>query len=103
MIKQLGLTYDAFVSTVLLRQGAAEKLIDADRDARQNLFRSFIDLDPYLRLHARVTAARTVLFGEARLLRTRLAAIPVVTEAQITQATVAAQASDEAQQRAAIR
>ena len=60
----LGLTYDTFVSAVLLRQGAAEKLIDADRDARRELFRGIIDLERYIRLHTSIVEARTEIGRE---------------------------------------
>ncbi len=100
VVNNLGLTYETFVSAVLLRQGAAEKLIDADRGDRQSLFRSFIDLDPYIRLHEAVTSARTVLFEEARGLRNRLNGLSAVTEDQITVATAAAKSSSEGLERA---
>lgn len=76
----LGLTYDSFVSAVLLRQGAAEKLIDADKDARRELFRGIIDLEPYLQLYKTVTQARTEVAGAVRSMRTLLEQMPVVTD-----------------------
>ncbi len=85
----LGLTYDAFVSAVLLRQGAAERLIDADRDARRDLFRGIIDLDPYIRLHEAVTTARAEVGGEVRSQRAILEELREVTEAEIAVATIA--------------
>ena len=83
----LGLNYDAFVSAVLLRQGAAERLIDADREARRDLFRGILDLDPYIRLYDAVTTARTEVNGEIRTLRGVLQEMTEVTEEQITTAT----------------
>lgn len=96
----LDLTYDAFVSAVLLRQGSAEKLIDADRDARRELFRSFIDLDPYIRLHERVTARRAELSAEVRQFRARFSGMAVVTDEQIAEATGAEQTADHEVQKA---
>lgn len=89
----LGLNYDHFVSAVMLRQGAAEKLIDADKDARRELFRGIIDLEPYLRLHEAVTAARAELTGVIRSLRAALERMPVVADDELS---VATQARDDA-------
>jgi hypothetical protein len=75
--------------------GAAEKLIDAEKDARRELFRSFIDLDPYMRLHERVTAARTNVSADVRQCRARLNGMAVVSEGQITAATTAAEKAEE--------
>lgn len=87
----LGLTYDAFVSAVLLRQGAAERLIDADRDARRNLFRGIIDLEPYLRLHTAVTDARAEASGEVRRLRAAILQQREVTDDELTTAAATVQ------------
>jgi exonuclease SbcC len=100
--RTLGLTYETFVSAVLLRQGAAEKLIDAERDARRELFRSFIDLDPYIQLHERVTAARADMSADVRQFRARLSGMPVVTDDQIAVATTAAQTAEQELQKARI-
>jgi DNA repair exonuclease SbcCD ATPase subunit len=85
----LGLSYDAFVSAVLLRQGAAERLMDAGREARRDLFRGIIDLDPYIRLHQRATEERTGLGRVVRELAATLRGMPEVTEEQVGEATAA--------------
>lgn len=86
-VKQtLGLEYGQFVSAVLLRQGAAERLIDAKRDSRRDLFRGIIDLDPYIKLHNGITTARTEVNGVARSLRARIGTMPEVTEEQVNAA-----------------
>jgi len=85
----LGFNYDHFVSAVLLRQGAAEKLIDADKDARRELFRGIIDLEPYLLLHEAVTAARAELTGVVRSLRAALERMPIVADDELATATQA--------------
>jgi exonuclease SbcC len=88
VVQTLGLNYAEFVSAVLLRQGAAERLIDAKRDSRRDLFRGIIDLEPYINLHAVITTSRTEVNGTVRLLRARIEGMPEVTEEQITDATV---------------
>jgi DNA repair exonuclease SbcCD ATPase subunit len=98
--RTLGLNYDTFVSAILLRQGAAEKLIDAEKDTRRELFRSFIDLDPYLQLHERVTEARAGVSAGIRQSRARLNGMPVITDDQIATATTAAQSAEEQLQNA---
>jgi DNA repair exonuclease SbcCD ATPase subunit len=96
----LDLTYDAFVSAVLLRQGAAETLIDADKEKRRELFRSFIDLEPYIRLHERVKLRRTELSADVRQLSARLSGMAVVTDEQIAEATGTEQTADQELQKA---
>ena len=82
----LGLNYEQFVSAVMLRQGAVERLIDADREARRDLFRGIIDLDPYIGLHEAVTEARTGVGGEARAPCGALQEMLDVTEEQLAAA-----------------
>jgi DNA repair protein SbcC/Rad50 len=96
VVSKLGLTYETFVSAVLLRQGAAEKLIDADKDVRRELFRGIIDLDPYIELHKKVTEARADLSSAVRALQSDLQTKPKVTEDQISTATVEKLAAVEA-------
>jgi DNA repair exonuclease SbcCD ATPase subunit len=96
----LGLTYETFVSALLLRQGAAEKLIDADKNERREVLRSFIDLDPYLQLWERVKAGRTNLSADVRRLKVQLDGMPFVTDEQVQAAEAAVQATEE-QQKAA--
>jgi DNA repair exonuclease SbcCD ATPase subunit len=98
--RTLGLTYETFVSAVLLRQGAAEKLIDAEKGDRRELFRSFIDLDPFIQLHERVTAARADVSADVRQFRARLAAMPAINDDQVTTATTAAQIAEQVWQTA---
>jgi len=98
--RTIGLTYETFVSAVLLRQGAAEKLIDAEKDTRRELFRSFVDLDPYIQLHERVTTARTSLSADVRQFRARLNGMQVVADDRIAAATAAVQARDQELQKA---
>lgn len=83
----LGLNYDTFVSSVLLRQGAAERLIDAKKETRRDVFRGIIDLDPYILLHDRVVEARRQVNAEVRLLTATLQGMPEVTEEAIATAT----------------
>ena len=98
VVRALGLTYDVFVSAVLLRQGAAEKLIDADKDARRELFRSFMDLDPYIQLCTRVTEARAELSAGVRHLRALLIEMAEATDAEIDEAAEAERGCAEALQ-----
>lgn len=86
--RTLGLNYEQFVSAVLLRQGAAERLIDAKRDARRDLFRGIIDLEPYIKFHNVITTERTEVNGVVRSLRSRIETMPGVTEEQVIAATL---------------
>ena len=70
----IGLSGEAFVSAVLLRQGAAERLIDAKKEARRDLFRGIIDLEPFIALHESVFEARKEKNAEVDLLKKQLTA-----------------------------
>jgi DNA repair exonuclease SbcCD ATPase subunit len=87
--KTLGLTYETFVSAILLRQGAAEKLIDANKDERREVLRSFIDLDDYLQLQERVKRARADLTSAVRHYRAQMDGMPAVTALELVAANTA--------------
>ncbi|CAN5481624.1 hypothetical protein BH11PLA2_BH11PLA2_48120 [soil metagenome] len=94
----LGLSYEAFVSAVLLRQGAAERLIDSDKNARRDLFRGIIDLDPYIKLHVATATARTQAFGKVRSFRELFKDTVEVTSEEIDSATLLSQQKLQAAQ-----
>jgi exonuclease SbcC len=82
----LGLGYSSFASTILLRQGAAEKLIDLKKADRQELFERFIDIGPFVALADRIAEARGRLRGEKDTLEKQLKDAPKTTDVQIAAA-----------------
>ena len=64
-------------------------------DTRRELFRSFIDLDPYIDIHERVTTARTGLSADVRQGRARLTGMQIISDDQIAAATAAVQGTDQ--------
>jgi DNA repair protein SbcC/Rad50 len=80
----LGFNYGTFVSAVLLRQGAADKLIDADKDDRRELFRGIIDLEPYIELHKRVNDAKNDLASLVKTLNAELLNKPGATPEELS-------------------
>ncbi len=98
----IGLTCEAFTSAVLLRQGAAERLIDAARDARRDLFRSIIDLEPYIRLHRAMADERTGLTRVVRDAEAELRNAPDVSDEQLAAATAALGAAAAAWEQAQV-
>lgn len=50
VVKTLGISARAFVSAILLRQGDAERFLNASPDERQKVLLEMLDLQPYVRL-----------------------------------------------------
>jgi DNA repair exonuclease SbcCD ATPase subunit len=83
----LGLSFDTFVCSILLRQGKAEEIIDADSKTRLKVLHGIIDIEKYRDLHARVAEKATDLERERKRLDAQLKAMPdappdALTEAQ---------------------
>src|SRR3954466_14156688 len=79
----VGLTYEAFTSSVLLLQGRAEKLLDSTPKGRFEVLAGIVELDRYARLPARADAHRTTLKAKAEALGHQLAALPEVEPAEV--------------------
>jgi exonuclease SbcC len=76
----IGLTYEAFTSSVLLLQGRSEKLLDAKPRERYSILAELLDLSPYQRLAGVADKRRNDYESQARLLAQQLREIPVVDE-----------------------
>ena len=56
--EHIGLNYETFTSSVLLMQGRADKLINADHNERRKVLAGIVDLERYEKLHKRVDELR---------------------------------------------
>jgi DNA repair exonuclease SbcCD ATPase subunit len=84
--ENVGLTYDTFTSSVLLMQGRAEKLLNADAADRRKVLAGIVDLERYETLHRRADERRKSFKEKAEDLDRQLKLVPEVTEAELAEA-----------------
>ncbi len=82
----VGLTGDAFTSSVLLRQGEAEKLLRIDPAERLKVLKQLVGIDHFERLHQRVADRAKLLAEGVEKLKRQLQSITPVEDAEIAQA-----------------
>jgi exonuclease SbcC len=82
----IGMDADAFTSAALLRQGAAERLLDSDIEDRIELYRGIIDVAPYQRLEQAVIEARREVNADVRSLNATLSGQREVPDAEVAEA-----------------
>jgi DNA repair exonuclease SbcCD ATPase subunit len=82
----LGLGYEAFTNSVLLRQGEADKLFSASRDDRIAVLKGIIGFEQFEALSARVHAATAGHANTADRLSTQRNALEPVTDEQLSDA-----------------
>jgi DNA repair exonuclease SbcCD ATPase subunit len=82
----IGLTYETFTSSVLLMQGRAEKLLNADALDRRKVLAGIVDLERYENLHRRADEHRKKYKDKSEELEQKLALVAEVTEAELTEA-----------------
>jgi exonuclease SbcC len=82
----IGLSYETFTSSVLLMQGRAEKLLNADASDRRKVLAGIVDLERYELLHERADEQRKKHKNQAETLEQKLNLLPEVTEAELAAA-----------------
>jgi DNA repair protein SbcC/Rad50 len=78
----IGLRYETFTTSVLLLQGQAERLLSQTPADRFKVLADIVDLERYVRLHARVDEARKKFKATGELLRNQLAGVPEIPPAE---------------------
>lgn len=91
----IGLNLKAFTSCVVLLQGKADALINAEPADRMLILSNLIDLSRYQRMHERVDSKRRQLVSDARQLSVQLNAMPRITDADQNAAQDAAEIAYE--------
>lgn len=86
--KTIGLNYDAFVSSVLLKQGQTEALLSKEPKQRYEVLAQVIDLSAYQRLHERTKVQYKNWEAKAKTLEQRLANTPEVSDDNLSAAKV---------------
>src|SRR5581483_7896261 len=83
--KTLGLGYKAFTSSVLLRQGEADKLFSASRDERIAVLKGIIGFERFEDISGRIHAATARRWSTLEALRGQLVILqPVAPEELVT-------------------
>lgn len=85
--RHLGLNFETFTSSVLLLQGRAEKLLDAQPSGRASVLASIVNLERFQKLHAIVEDRRKKLRTILEETQNQLSALPEVSEQHYAQAT----------------
>ena len=78
--RELGLTFEQFTASVLLRQGEADRIITAGGKERIELLKQVIGLDRYEQLSQQVRDGTRRKDATRKAVADRLAAVPVVTD-----------------------
>lgn len=92
----LGLGYEAFTNSVLLRQGEADKLFSASRDDRIAVLKGIIGFEQFEALSARVHAATVGQAATADRLWAQRSALEAVTDEQLSNAEHAVEDAETA-------
>ncbi|MBX6313741.1 MAG: SMC family ATPase, partial [Isosphaeraceae bacterium] len=92
----VGLTFETFTASVLLRQGEAEKLLSSEPKKRFEVLAGIIDIDRYVRLHKRADALRAEREARRDALARQLEAIPEVDPADLEAARAQVEAARNA-------
>jgi exonuclease SbcC len=82
--QQIGLDYDTFTASVLLCQGKADALLEADPKERHDILSQIVDLAAYERLQRSADERRKKSEGRADLLHEQLSAIESVSDADVS-------------------
>jgi DNA repair exonuclease SbcCD ATPase subunit len=98
----VGLTYETFTSSVLMLQGKAEKLLDADPKERRRVLANLVGLHRYEKLFDRADARRKELLTEVRVLQHQLEGLPTVSRADLRKAKQDVQAAEAAWEAAGV-
>ncbi len=96
--KNIGLNYETFTSSVLLLQGKAEKLLDSKPGGRHDVLASIVDLERYVRLHAKADEQRKTLKAKSDSLKDHLAALPEVKAEEVAAAEERIQLAETARE-----
>lgn len=94
--RTIGLSYEAFVSSVLLLQGHSERLLKAKPMKRYEILSELIEMAPYQELEQRAERARDFHDDTVKGLNRELQSLPSVSEEALQEAERAALAQEAA-------
>lgn len=94
--RTIGLSYEAFVSSVLLLQGHSERLLKAKPMRRYEILSELIEMAPYQELAERAERERELYDSTVKRLDMDLKSLPSVSEEALQEADKAARAQEAA-------
>lgn len=94
--QNIGLNYETFTSSIMLRQGEAEKLLTCRHRERFEILEGVVGLADYKRLHKAADDRRRRLEADVRSFRVQLADQRAVDESEVEAASRAAEAAEAA-------
>jgi exonuclease SbcC len=92
--RKIGLSYETFISSVLLMQGRSEELLNADPRDRYRVLSELIDLSLYQQLHKRAEDLRKQHESQAKLLSQQLKSAPAIIEEELEAARQAVEQTE---------
>lgn len=98
--RTIGLSYEAFVSSVMLLQGQSERLLKAKPVLRYDILSELIEMAPYQALEKRAEQERNLHESAAKHLDAELQSLPGVSEETLQEAAHAASVSKAASENA---
>lgn len=100
VMDHVGLSAETFTTSMLLRQGKADRLLTAAPKERHELLSAVVGMEQYIDLHARATDQRKTRKTRLDDLESQLNNLPKVTDEQLTAATALVESSATALQAA---
>ncbi len=83
VVETLGLNYDSFTTSVLLKQGEADKLLSSSKEDRLKILKGIIGFEHFEALSIRVKAATAIVRSAAASLKTRFATLAIVSPEEL--------------------
>jgi len=94
----IGLNYEVFITSVLLRQGKADAFLEASTETRYDVLSKLIDLSKYVALEGKVREQKRFWDAQATFYRDNLSRISPVTEQDLADAQNAIERENDAVQ-----
>ncbi len=94
VVDTLGLDYDSFTTSVLLKQGAADKLLSASKEDRLKILKGIIGFEQYELLSERVRAATSAVRAISATLKARFQTLAAVSADELATGQTAVDESE---------
>lgn len=103
VVRTLGIGYKAFTTSVLLRQGEADKLFSASRDERIAILKGIVGFERYEELSDRIHTATLIHSSNLESVRRQLGALEPITPEEMASAADAVAAAERTREEAHAR
>ncbi len=92
---EIGLNFEVFITSVLLRQGKADEFLESGTDRRYEVLSKLIDLSKYAALEAKAREQKKSWENQAAIYRDNLNRMSPATEQDLVNAQIAIEREDE--------